>query len=405
MFYAMKLVSLAADGDLLKTSVSAQQSTLSAYAVASNNGTTYVVLNNKDSANAVETTIRFMQPVTSAEATILTAPSLTSGVGTTLGGAVIDKDGAWSSPQTEHVSISGGNAVITVAPGSAVFINAAPATTSIGIPQSGLCVASTQDSASGPYIQQEQCESGSSSQAFAFVPTIDGHYYIRPQNSNLCLDWQNPNSAVLQTTCSHSNTQEWSLVSSANSTYTLKTGNGEYCMNVRYGYTSPGTPMNTWRCNNLELYTLSDPPKRPLTTTSSTITVSNDRYCMDVMGMTFAVGAYIQQHNCTGGSNESFALSSTTDGYYSISSNLNNLCLNAESTNSYIIQQTCNGSSAQKWQLKSNLDGSYSFQEENTRDCLGIANGSTSWGTLFSTLSCDESAGQKLWLSKAPTMD
>jgi hypothetical protein len=126
LYYAMKLFSMAANGTLLKTSVSAQQSTFSAYAVAGTNGSTYVVLNNKSPNNAAQVSIKFINSIKSATSVLLTAPSLTSKTGTTLGGVPIELDGDWHAPQTETVTVSKGAASIKVPSGSAVFIKALP---------------------------------------------------------------------------------------------------------------------------------------------------------------------------------------------------------------------------------------------------------------------------------------
>ncbi|AXC11865.1 TsaC protein (YrdC domain) required for threonylcarbamoyladenosine t(6)A37 modification in tRNA [Acidisarcina polymorpha] len=404
LFYAMKLFSMAADGTLLKTSVSAQQGVFSAYAVSGNNGSTYVVLSNKDSANAVEASINFMQPMASATSTVLTAPSLTSTSGTTLGGSPINPDGSWSPTKIEPVAVSNRTATVTIPAGSAAFIEALPATTSLGVPKSSLCVQSTQNTSDGSYVlQQAGCNSTSPGQAFAFVPTQDGFYYVLPQNSNLCLDWQQP--SVLQTACARTHTQKWQIESNTNGTYSLLSRDGHYCLNVSGGLAEDGKPMTAGSCTgqSSSQLNLSNPPDAPLQTSSTSIILGYDNLCMDIKEQSLSVGPYVQQHACNGKSNQSFALASTPDGHYTISSNESLLCLDGSAGNTTVIQNVCTGGNAQEWQLNSKPGGTYTLQNAASQGCLGIPNGSNSAGSLFALGACNAGANQMLKLATPPS--
>lgn len=272
LYYGMKLFSMAANGTLLRTAVSAQQTTVSAYAVAGKDGFTYVVLSNKDAFNTVDASIEFMEPISSATSILLTAPSLTSATGVTLGGAPIGIDGSWSPSKVDSVKLSNGAAIVTIPAGSAALIKALPSTT--------------------------------------------------------------------------------------------------------------------------------DPPPQ---TSSSIVTVSYDNLCMDIWHLTPSVGPYVQQHACTGELNQSFAFASTADGYYTVFSNMDQLCLDAPAGDSTVIQNICSGAPSQKWQLKNNSDGTYTFLNANSRNCLGIPNASTTSGALFEVSACEGETSQKLELATPPT--
>jgi hypothetical protein len=404
LYYGMKLFSMAANATTLTADVLGQQGTLSAYALAGDDGSTRVILNNKDSANAVQTTIQFMQPVASGTSTLLSAPSVTSTTGVTLGGAPIELDGTWNSPTAEPLTTSGTQATITVPPGSAVFIDALPVTTSIGIPYDSLCVGSTQASTPGPYVQQLTCNSSDPAQAFAFIPTTDGNYNIRPQNSNLCLDWQTTQSNVQQTTCASSATQEWQLQQNADTTYTLSTGNGQYCLNVQNNSTSPQGAMVTAACNGSasEKFSLSAPPVPALQASSTTIALGYNSMCVDVLASNTSVGPYIVQHACNGASNQSFAFDSTIDGFYTIVSNQGDLCLDAATINASVIQNTCSASNSQKWILKSQGNSLYSLTTIDSQNCLTMPGSSNVGDTAFTVAACAGGANQKFTLSNVP---
>jgi hypothetical protein len=400
MFYGMKLFSMAANGTLVRTAVTTNPTTLSAYAVAANDGTDYVVITNKDGDTAAQTTINFMQPVSSASATILTAPSLTSQSGVKLAGSSIGTNGSWS-PKGQSVSIVNGSAVITVPPGSAAFIHAQPLSTTITVPYDGQCVTST-NSEEGPNVLQEAC--GGSGQNFVFVPTSDGFYNVRRATTALCFDAQSGNTDIIQTACDQSSSQKWKLAKNANNTYTIATTNGKYCFNVENNATWSGANLKAWMCNGAtnEQFNLSNPPKRALLSKSSTILMAYDDDCMDVRANSYLVGAEIQQHPCTGAVNEEFAFSSTLDGYYTISSDKSQLCLDASGGNGKVIQNNCTGSGSQKWRLANAGNGTYTLSSQNPHTCLEMAGQSSAPSTLFSVASCNGGTDQKFRIPYAP---
>jgi hypothetical protein len=399
LFYGMKLFSMAANGRLVSTVVSAQQGNLSAYAVAATNGTTYVVLNNKDT-NPVNATINFMQPVVSAQAMVLTAPSLTSSTGVTLGGVPIGVDGSWNSPVTSPVAIANGAATFSVPAGSAALITSAPLTTSIGVPYAGLCA----DGSTIASLQQSTCSSTSQGQAFAFVPTPNGFFNIVPQNSNLCLDWVNTNQPVKQNPCSNTATQKWAVQQNPDSTYTIIGSGGQYCLNVHDSSTADGTTLESWFCDDEpnEHFYLSNPPYAPLQTATSLIDVSYDGQCIDLKWSIMQPGPYIRQHTCNGTNDQTWSLSSTTDGFYTIASAQSLLCIDGAVANAPVNQNPCSGSSSQKWKLLQNSDSTYTFAGDGSQLCLGIPNASTEINTQLTPYACDGGPDQKFKLPTPP---
>jgi hypothetical protein len=124
LYYGMLLVSQAGTGSMLATKASAGNLNFTAYAVAPADGSTNVVLVNKDATNGVNASIDVGAAVTSASAVFLQAPSLDAKTGVTFAGAGVTPAGAWN-PNPAYTLASKGNVVSAVVPpGSAVLVRA-----------------------------------------------------------------------------------------------------------------------------------------------------------------------------------------------------------------------------------------------------------------------------------------
>ena len=226
--------------------VSAQQATFSAYAVAGHDGSTYVVLNNKDPNNSVAATIEFTQPVSSATAMFLTAPSLTSATGISLGGESIGADGSWTGAQSTPLSVNGVIGQLVVPSNFFVLFRTAPSVaaltlaatqlrasaTGVSLAKNGMCMDVAQGSRSvGPYIQQHACN-GSPNQSFVFASTTDNYYTIRSENNQLCLQAPPSGGSVIQNKCTAGTAQRWQLKRNSDGTYSLATSDGSGCLGV-----------------------------------------------------------------------------------------------------------------------------------------------------------------------------
>ena len=119
--FAYSLVSKG--GELLSVQLTPSISTLSAYAVQQTNGTTDIILSNKDPENSV--TIGVSRPGSTMQATsyLLTAPSLTATKGFELGGSPINIDGSWIPVSNPSWPMVDNTAVITVPAGSAQIVH------------------------------------------------------------------------------------------------------------------------------------------------------------------------------------------------------------------------------------------------------------------------------------------
>ena len=120
-FYGLALVAMAAPGRVLPTTVSAGTLAFSAYAVAADDGSTVLVLVNKDRAQTATVTTGLGTTATSASLTVLTGTSLDSPTGTLLNGAPIGADGSWSPQSSANVGVVNSSLTLTVPPATAVL--------------------------------------------------------------------------------------------------------------------------------------------------------------------------------------------------------------------------------------------------------------------------------------------
>ena len=123
LFYGMLLVSQAGVGDLLPTRVTAANVNFTAYSISLADGSTNVVLVNKDMTNGVDTSIDTGAAVAAANAVFLLAPSLSAKTGITFAGSEISAAGAWS-PKVPYIVTATGHVVnLIVPPASAVVVH------------------------------------------------------------------------------------------------------------------------------------------------------------------------------------------------------------------------------------------------------------------------------------------
>jgi hypothetical protein len=123
-----------ANGQLLTTSLSAGDTAVSAFAVAASSGATYVIINNKDTANATNVTIALDAPA--LKATVMTLASsggstadqlanpgiYNGGTAITFGGQAVALNGAWHGTPQQTLDVTDQRVIVQVAPVSAALI-------------------------------------------------------------------------------------------------------------------------------------------------------------------------------------------------------------------------------------------------------------------------------------------
>jgi hypothetical protein len=94
-YYGIKLFTLAGQGTLLATMVSAGSLDVTAYTVKSSNGALNLLVVNKDPSATLNLTINCGRSVSSASLLLMTAPALSATTGVTIQGASIQTDGTF----------------------------------------------------------------------------------------------------------------------------------------------------------------------------------------------------------------------------------------------------------------------------------------------------------------------
>jgi hypothetical protein len=122
LFHGMLLVSRAGIGDMVPATVSAGAVPLSAYAISQGDGSTNVVLVNKDATNGVKATVNVGAAITTSCAMYLAGSAL-SATTVTFAGASVTPMGSWSPNPPYSLTASGNTVDVLVPAASAALIH------------------------------------------------------------------------------------------------------------------------------------------------------------------------------------------------------------------------------------------------------------------------------------------
>ena len=114
-YYALAMFSMIPPGKVVSATINPPQPFYTAYGVNLTSGGTAVLLNNKDTAKTMNTTVNLGASVASATLMKLTGTSWYQTNGYTLGGAIITTNGTWSGSGST-VTTSGGSVTVAVPP-------------------------------------------------------------------------------------------------------------------------------------------------------------------------------------------------------------------------------------------------------------------------------------------------
>jgi hypothetical protein len=172
--------------------------------------------------------------------------------------------------------------------------------------------------AAGANLVQDNC-AGSASQLFAIsnlsAPVPAGSTVtLRDTNSNLCVDTGgSPNfTTLVQSPCSTSNTQQFTLTSSPTSGwYYLTSSASKLCWDIQNGSSSAGALLQQYTC------TAVSPEYFQLKAVSGGYEILSGNLangCVGVVGASTASGANLEHNTCTGSANQVFAASVVSGG-------------------------------------------------------------------------------------------
>ena len=122
IFYGMLLFTMAGAGPIYKTTTSAGTLNFTAYAVGAADGSTRVVVVNKDPSTTVDPTIDVGVSVNGATSTAVAGPALGATTGVTLGGASIDPSGTFGPNPPTTLAFVGTKVLLSVPPASAALV-------------------------------------------------------------------------------------------------------------------------------------------------------------------------------------------------------------------------------------------------------------------------------------------
>ena len=121
-FYGVTLFTLAGQGLLLQTAISAGGLDATAYATQAVSGALSIIINNKDQTQTLNAVIQLPQTVTSAQLIQMTGPSLSATTGIAIQGAAIQANGDFQPGAATALQVSGGSVQCYVSPMSAVLV-------------------------------------------------------------------------------------------------------------------------------------------------------------------------------------------------------------------------------------------------------------------------------------------
>lgn len=124
LFYGLLMVTRVGTGRVLQTRTTGGTANFTAYTVAAADGSTSVLLVNKDATSAVNASVDIGVVPRAANALFLRGPSLGAQSGITLGDASVSADGVWTPRAPRALPVQGSVISVAVPPISAALIRA-----------------------------------------------------------------------------------------------------------------------------------------------------------------------------------------------------------------------------------------------------------------------------------------
>jgi hypothetical protein len=123
LYYGMLLVAHCGTGTMFATTAKAGNLNFTAYAIGQSDGSTNVVLVNKDATNGIDAQVTLGGPVASGSALYLLAPSLTSTSGVTFADDGVTPTGLWTPKAPYALTTTADGVIVTVPPASAALVH------------------------------------------------------------------------------------------------------------------------------------------------------------------------------------------------------------------------------------------------------------------------------------------
>jgi uncharacterized protein GlcG (DUF336 family) len=220
---------------------------------------------------------------------------------------------------------------------------------------------------------------------------------VTNMNSNLCIDTGGSTgvTALIQSSCSTSNTQKFTLKAApVSGFYYLVSVASNLCWDVTGGSGSAGALIQQYSCFAVrpETYQL-----KAVSGGYEILSANMTNGCLGVVGASTASGANIEQNTCVGSANQIFSVTANAtpppppSGIVTLQNTNSNLCIDTGGSTGVtaLIQSPCSTSNRQKFTLKAApVSGFYYLVSVESNLCWDVTGGSGSAGALIQQYSC-----------------
>src|SRR2546425_1315300 len=190
-------------------------------------------------------------------------------------------------------------------------------------------------------------------------PPPSGTVTLQNTNSNLCIDTGGSAgfTALIQSPCSTSNTQKFSLTAApVSGWYYLVSAASNLCWDVTQGSRSAGALIQQYTCVAVspEYYQL-----KAVSSGYEILSANMANGCLDIVGASTAPGAHIEQNTCTGSANQIFNTGAPSNTAPTITTQPGNQTVTAGQTATFTAVATGSPTPTVQWQVST--DGGATF--------------------------------------------
>lgn len=233
-----------------------------------------------------------------------------------------------------------------------------------------------------------------------------GRYTLTAQNSNRCVQAANGSTGVgvqlQQSTCNNGAAQQYDISPTDSGYYKIINASSGLSVDIRNYSLADGAVVQqaSWNNSNAQHFLLEKNGK------GYVIRNRNSFKCLDITGWNDADGGALQQSACTGGANQTFALTATggsnqtvVDARYTVKVASTGKCLdvpNSSTADSVQLQQwSCNSTAAQQWDFTYVGNSLYEIKNANSGKCVDLKAGGTANGTVIQQYACNQGSNQR----------
>jgi len=182
-------------------------------------------------------------------------------------------------------------------------------------------------------------------------PPPSGTVTLQNTNSNLCIDTGGSAgfTALIQSPCSTSNTQKFSLTAApVSGWYYLVSAASNLCWDVTQGSRSAGALIQQYTCVAVspEYYQL-----KAVSSGYEILSANMANGCLDIVGASTAPGAHIEQNTCTGSANQIFNTGAPSNTAPTITTQPGNQTVTAGQTATFTAAATGSPTPTVQWQV------------------------------------------------------